>query len=111
MKKFKITVTRTVEYEVEVDETIYTDEAREGWEDTFFELPGDDSAEAFARGLAEQSVSLGVNEFIEGFGRVMQYEHQLQWYKQRHNDINENIFIREINDEIESEAEEVEDFY
>lgn len=48
MKKFKIEVTRTVYYEVEVNEEVYTDEAREGWEGTFWPLDREDNAEAFA---------------------------------------------------------------
>ena len=110
MRKFKVTVTRTVEYEVEVDETVYTDEARKGWEGTFWTLDQEDNAEAFACALAEQSVRLGVNEFIEGFARVMQDKDQAERYKQYHDDVNDNMFIREIDDYIESESEEVEDF-
>ena len=110
MKKFKITVTRTVDYEVEVDETVYTDEARKGWEGTFWALDPEDNAEAFACALAEQSIRLGVNEFIEGFSRVMQDKDQAERYKKYHDDINDNMFIREIDDYVESESEEVEDF-
>lgn len=110
MRKFKVTVTRTVEYEVEVDETVYTDEARKEWERTFWTLEQEDNAEAFACALAEQSVRLGVNDFIEGFARVMQDKDQAERYKQHHDDINDNMFIREVDDYIESESKEVEDF-
>ena len=110
MRKFKVTVTRTVEYEVEVDETVYTDETRKGWESTFWTLDHEDNAEAFACALAEQSIRLGVNEFIEGFSRVMQDKDQAERYKQYHDDINDNMFIREVDDYVESESEEVEDF-
>jgi hypothetical protein len=51
-----------------------------------------------------------VNDFIEGFARVMQDKDQAERYKQHHDDINDNMFIREVDDYIESESEEVEDF-
>ena len=110
MKKFKITVTRTVDYEVEVDETVYTDEARKKWESTFWDLYLEYNAVAFACCLAEQSTRLGVNEFLEGFARVMQNKEQAERYKQYYDDINDNMFIREVGDNLESECEEVEDF-
>ena len=110
MRKFKVTVTRTVEYEVEVDETFYNDETRKDWEGTFWKLDQDDNAEAFACALAEQSVRLGVNQNIEGFACVMQDKDQAERYKQYHDDINDKMFIREVDDYIESESEEVEDF-
>lgn len=110
MRKFKVTVTRTVDYEVEVDENVYTDEARKEWESTFWPLDHEDNAEAFACALAEQSVRLGVNEFIEGFSRVMQNKDQAERYKQHNGDINDNMFIRENDDYVESEIEEVDEF-
>lgn len=110
MKKYKVTVTRTCEYEVEVDENIYTEENRENWEHTFWPLDGDEPTEAFARGLAEQSIRLGVNEFIEGFARVMQDEDQAERYKKHYDDVNDKMFIREVDDYIESECDEMEDF-
>ena len=110
MRKFKVTVTRTVDYEVEVDETVYTDEARKGWEETFWRLDPDDNSEAFACALAEQSVRLGVNEYIEGFGCVVQDKDQAEIYKKCRGDINDNMFIREVDDYIVSDCEEVEDF-
>lgn len=110
MKKYRIEVIRTVYYEVEVDENIYTDEARKNWENTFWELDGEESTEAFARGLAEQSIRLGVNEFIEGFGRVMESAEQAALRKQRHDDVNDKMFICQMDDYVESESEEVKDF-
>lgn len=107
MKKYKVTVTRVTEYEVEVDENIYTEEARKDWERIFWDLEGDEPTEAFARGLAEQSIRLGVNDFIEGFSRVMEDSEQADRYKDHCNDINDNMFIREVDDYIESECEEV----
>ena len=110
MKKYKVTVTRTCEYEVEVDENIYNEENRESWEHTFWPLDGDEPAEAFARGLAEQSIRLGVNEFIEGFACVTTDEESAKRKKEYRDDVNDNMFIREVDDYIESECEEVEDF-
>lgn len=38
MKKFKVTVTRTIEYEVEVDENLWGVEQRENFQNTFWDL-------------------------------------------------------------------------
>lgn len=110
MRKFNVSVTRIVEYEVEIDESIYTDEARNFWESTFWTLDHEDNAKAFACALAEQSIRLGVNEFIEGFSRVMKDKEQAERYKLRYDDINDNMFIREVDDQVDSECEEVEEF-
>lgn len=65
MAKFKITVTKTSEYEIEVDESIWTPEAIQDWAKTFY--PADDAKE-----FAEHLASAVSNEtgFMEGFGVV-----------------------------------------
>lgn len=65
MAKFKITVTKTSEYEIEVDESIWTPEEIQGWANTFY--PTEDAKE-----FAEHLASAVSNEtgFMEGFGIV-----------------------------------------
>lgn len=66
--KFKVTVTRTDEYVIEVDETIWTPEEIKGWAKTFY--PADDP-EDIAKHLAGTIMYEGSgNGFMEGFGYV-----------------------------------------
>ena len=125
MKKFKVTVTRTVDYEVEVDETLWSAETREKWQKTFWGLyptsyesenPDEEAAAEFAVALAEQSVRLGCNKFIEGFGMCAQdKEYADAWNGmklKRGEDTNlctNGLYIREGDDYTESEIEEMED--
>ena len=123
MKKFKVTVTRTTEYEVEVDETLWSAEEREKWQRTFWDLnptsyegenPDEEAAAEFAAALAEQSARLGCNQFIEGFGMCAQdKEYADAWNKMEHssgtNLCTNGLYIREDYDDVESEIEEIED--
>ena len=113
MKKFKVEVTITREYEVEVDENQYTDEYRKDWESVMWQLDDEDTQEAFAKCLAEQSARLGVHEFLEGFGKCEKskedadYYDSFEYHKEK---CNKGMYIREIDEYVESSAEEVEDF-
>ena len=107
MKKYVVTVTRTVEYEVEIDETTYNEEAQEDFERYFWPLPiGDIPAEGFAKALAEQSIRQGVNTFIEGFGEILPDREWAELKKARGEECNDKFFIREGEEYIESEIEE-----
>lgn len=65
MAKFKITVTKTSEYEIDVDESIWTPHEIQDWAKTFY--PTEDAKE-----FAEHLASAVSNEtgFMEGFGVV-----------------------------------------
>ena len=123
MKKFKVTVTRTVDYEVEIDETLWSAEEREKWQQTFWDLnptnyegenPDEEAAAEFAVALAEQSARLGCNQFIEGFGMCAQdKEYAESWNKMKHSEgtnlCTNGLYIREGDEYTESEIEEMED--
>lgn len=122
MKKFKVTVTRTVEYEVTVDETRWNNKHRKLFEKHFWNLedyedpdenPDVEAAAGFAQGLAEQSIRLGVNEFIEGFGKcAYDEEYAKLWNSQVHNKndhYSDGLYIEEIDDNVESEIEDITD--
>ena len=123
MKKFKVTVTRTVDYEVEIDETLWSAEEREKWQQAFWDLnptdyesenADDEAAAEFAVALAEQSARQGCNEFIEGFGMCAQNkEYAESWNKMEHTSgaylCTNGLYIREVDDFTESEIEEIED--
>ena len=73
MKKFKITVTRTDEYEIEVDETVWTQETLFKWSNIFQEA---ESPEDFAKCLAASITYYGSDHGImEGFGNVQIFRH------------------------------------
>lgn len=118
MKKFKVIVTRTVEYEVIVDETVWNDVYRKSWERTFWDLPegfeGTDNdpdveaAAGFAQALAESSIRLGVNGFIEGFGMCAPDKMRAdRWNGKKHPNneelYTEGLYIQELDDYTESE--------
>lgn len=122
MKKFKVTVTRTVEYEVEVDETKWSAKEQEDWERVFWDLPiysdpdGNPDVEAaagFACGLAEQTARLGKGIFIEGFGKCADSKEIADyWNRQEHHKddlCTEGLYIQETDDDIESEIEDITD--
>ena len=114
MKKYKVEVTITKEYEVEVDENIINEDFRKEFEQYMWTLDDEDTQEAFAKALAEQSARLGVNEFIEGFGRCAQSKEDADLWNAR--DYNkdrkctEGLYIYEASEYVESEAEKVESF-
>lgn len=67
MAKFKITVTRTDEYEIEVDEKVWTTDVIQTWGDTFW---GGEDIEDVAKLLAVQWMKQDGSYFKEGFGFV-----------------------------------------
>lgn len=122
MKKFRVTVTRTTEYEVTVDDTKWGSEAQKDFERYMWDLPhyssddGNPDVEAaggFAKALAEQSIRLGVNTFIEGFGKCGTDKELVDyWNRQPHHKDDQyvdGLYISEEDDDIESEIEEMED--
>lgn len=72
IKKYKIEVTRVDEYEIEIDDAIYTDEVIEEWSESFYETDDDSRQEDFVKHLAKSITSAGIQEGIEGFGHVKQ---------------------------------------
>lgn len=122
MKKYKVTVTRTVEYEVTVDETKWNNERRKLFERHFWDLddyedpdenPDVEAAAGFAKGLAEQSIRLGVNVFIEGFGKCARDEESAKFWNSgkchKNERCSDGLYIEEIDDDVESEIEDITD--
>ena len=120
MKKFRVTVTRTTEYEVTVDETKWGSEEQKDFERYLWDLPiySDNhdnpdvkAAGGFAMALAEQTSRLGRGTFIEGFGKCGTDKEAVDyWNKQQdHKDdqYTDGLYISETDDNIETEIEEV----
>jgi hypothetical protein len=67
MKKFKCTVTKNYDYEIEIDENVWTDENIKRWASVFEEA---ETLEDLVAIIAERKTKYNTGEFIEGFGFV-----------------------------------------
>lgn len=66
MRKFKCTVTKTYDYEIEVDESEWDDEALKNWSSVFEDV---DSLQELVEVLASRMDDYYPGQFIEGFGK------------------------------------------
>ena len=103
MKKFKCTVEKTYEYEIEIDETIWTEKAIKDWADSFYDA---DDIEDVARILAKMKTNYADGELIEGFGIPMiNGQEPFTFGKQ---EINESVNINIIDeDDVYVDCEEI----
>ena len=72
MKKYKVTVEITKEYEIEIDETKITEEDLDGFEEVFYPL--DEESDRY-KSMANDYCRLRAMEgdgFIEGYGYVLE---------------------------------------
>jgi hypothetical protein len=65
MKKFKCKVTKEYEYEIDIDEVIWTNEDIKEWAEYFYPV---NDIEDLARNLASMKTDYDEGDFIEGFG-------------------------------------------
>ncbi|MFW0737603.1 hypothetical protein [Flavobacterium sp. T12S277] len=77
LRKYKVEVTRIDEYEIEIDDAIYTNEVIEQWSESFFETDEDCRQEDFAKHLAKGLTRGGIKDGLEGFGFVKQKFHKM----------------------------------
>ena len=66
MKKFKCTVTKTYEYEIEVDEKIWNKNALKNWSSVFEDV---EDQQELVEVLAQRMDGYCPGQFIEGFGK------------------------------------------
>lgn len=71
MRKFKVIVTRTDEYNIEIDESIWTPEEIKDWGKTFW---GGETLKDVVAPLAIAWMNQGASNFKEGFGYVKQVD-------------------------------------
>lgn len=104
MKRFKTTVTRTDEYIIEIDETIFDEKTMEGFRQSFYNF---NTYEEHAEHLAQIRARIG-DGFIEGYGEVLVNGHK-PWYLANENNINNaiNIIIENEDQDREVEVEEI----
>ena len=65
MKKFKCEVTKSYNYEIEIDESVWTGEELKNWSKVFQDV---DDLQDIAEILAKMKTNYESGEFIEGFG-------------------------------------------
>ena len=67
MKKYNVQAIRTDEYEIEIDENVWTDEKLKAWSEVFSDC---EDTEDLAEHLSSLLLGLGYERFLEGFGYV-----------------------------------------
>lgn len=106
MKKFKCTVTREYEYEIEFDENVWTKEELKGWSSVFQDV---NNLEDLAEILAELYTKYNSGEFIEGFGIPMINGKKPYVFGDPNPDIEESVNINIIDESYVSvDVEEIE---
>ncbi|MBD8349378.1 hypothetical protein [Dysgonomonas sp. HGC4] len=80
MKKYSIDAVRTDNYIVEIDESVWTQAALEGWGSVFFDM---DDTKELAEHIAYLVMREGYQKFLEGFGYLYTQDedgrHLKQW--------------------------------
>jgi len=75
IKKYRVEVVRTDEYEIEIDDAIYTDEFIEQWSESFQDTDEESRTEDFVKHLAGSITCNGKAQGLEGFGYIKQSIH------------------------------------
>ncbi|WP_415316165.1 hypothetical protein [Clostridium perfringens] len=72
MKKYRVTVEITKEFEIEIDETIITEEALDGFEEVFYKLDEENDRYASMANDYCRLRAMNGDSFIEGYGYVLE---------------------------------------
>lgn len=104
MKKFNVKVVISQEYEIEIDEVLFNDEWKEGFEKYFWDLS--DGHKSVAEHIATQRAT-GTEGFMEGFGAIKVNGKALYPYKEEDMVNGLNIIVVSENDQIETDIEEL----
>jgi hypothetical protein len=104
MKKIKCTVTKVYEYEVELDEKVWTEEELKNWSTCFCDV---DDLQELAEQLSLRKTDYEDGQFIEGFGVPMINGKKPFVWGDNKDSINESVNINIITDgeaDVESEV-------
>ena len=105
IKRFNVTVTRTDEYIVEIDEEIYNEEWQENFERYFYSL--DDGLESIAEDIATFRARFG-ERYQEGYGRIIEDSTILECLKEEYAE-GLNIIVKSEDEEVDTDVEQLED--
>lgn len=102
--KRTVEVVKTVEYDIEIDDSILNQEFVDSFESGFWELDGDTLEEKIERlfNVAAYQLMNGEQSFIEGIGGCCR-KNMRQWYKQHEPNKEFRVFYEETYEDIESE--------
>lgn len=95
MKKFKCTVTKEYEYEIEFDENTWDEEELKSWSGVFTDV---ENLQELAEILAEYKTRYDAGEFIEGFGIPMINGKKPHVFGNSNPDIDESVNINIIDE-------------
>lgn len=106
MKKFRIKVVKEAEYEIEVDDNVWTEKELEDFRKVFYQLH---STQEVAETVAEMYFEQGQGCFLEGFGIPMVNGRDPYFvYGDNKNSISKDIIVHEISeDRYIEESEEI----
>lgn len=88
MKKYNVEAIRTDQYIVEIDETVWTDEALESWSSVFFDI---ENTQELAEHISFSLMRFGYERFIEGFGYLQTQNEDGYQYSQFERDNKGNM--------------------
>ena len=100
MKKFKATVTRTDEYEIEIDETKLDEQWMEDFRKVFYNF---DTYEEHAEQIAQMRARFQ-ESFIEGYGTPL-VNHKKPWFADDKTEVEEAININIISEDNDCDVE------
>lgn len=108
MKKFKVEVTKTWNFEVEIDEDVWSKENIEDWKKTFYDVVGlEEIIEIFSTMFAEQ----GEGSFLEGFGIPM-INNEVPFPQcltaKGCSEVSKDISVNSLSEDIEADVKEIE---
>lgn len=108
MKKFKVEVTKTWDFEVEIDETVWTEENIQNWKKVFYNV---DTLEEIVEILATMFAEQGEGQFLEGFGvpmidRAIPFPQMLT--AEGCSNVSKDISINAASEDIEADVTEIE---
>lgn len=103
MKKFKCTVTKETTMEVEIDDSVWTDEEIAEWQKHFYNA---DSLKDIATHIAKMKTEYDDGDFIEGFG-IPLINGKKPYDYLKDDDINKSINICNQSSDIDVDVDEI----
>ena len=107
MRKFKVVVTTTKEFEIELDDKKITEEELDDFESAFYSLnEEDDRIKSMAGDYCRLRAELG-ERFIEGYGYVLEKGRIPLWAKITNEKPNEAINLLSYDEDVDIDVDEL----